>query len=215
MTEIEHRQTFTRDDGTEVPRPKRRPRINQRYNQLLTGELKIEDLDDEELIRGQMRTKHGDFRGPHPSIIPWTMHKAAMDAFGQRMERHLIEEIPNILDAMVAIANGSDVTGLRDPKARVAAGTYLLDRILGKTPDKQETQVTVTSRWEEAAAGGRLFVDVDPDTPVLLPSLPHEDGDVVEADVVEPTSSQGEPEVTPTPERPPARPRRKVTGVKL
>src|SRR5688572_216862 len=93
--------------------------MSDRYARLLSGELKIEDLDDEEIIKGRLRAEDGSFRGAPPKLIPYSLHQALKKSMTDRMERKMIESLPEVIDALVRIATaGAGV----DPKARVAAG---------------------------------------------------------------------------------------------
>jgi len=167
----EGRQTF-RPDGRPRPRRKSNARVPDRYQQLIDGVITIDDLDEEEIIRGQLRDQNGHFSGHPPRAIPWTLHDALRATMEKRMQRKLMSSLPEVLDSLVRTARYD-----RSGAARVAAAQLILDRTLGKVPDKAEITTTVTAKWEDAAKGGRIFVDLD--------------ADVVDADVVEP-----EPEAT-------------------
>ena len=144
------------------PRPKRQARLNPRYQKLLDGDLTLDDLDEEELFRGQLRGADGSFRGAPPAVIPWMMHAEAMAAVGKRVERIGANNIEDILASMVRIATGDSI--FADARAQVDAQKYLLDRLMGKPVERQVTETTITAKWEQAFEdGGGLLVDVDPD----------------------------------------------------
>lgn len=158
------------------PRPQRKkfpPRLSKRYMALLDGTLSLEDLDDEELFRGQLRSSRGVFDGTAPQVIPWVMHHEAMEAVSKRLERALANNIQEILESMVEIAVGSVEAG---GEARVKAQTYLLDRIMGKPVERSEMTVTHKAKWEEALADGEIIVDID---------------DIVDAEIVEQPAIEG------------------------
>jgi hypothetical protein len=174
VEEAQRKQRFMRDGR---PRPERRhkkPTLTPRYIALLDGSLKLEDLDDEELFRGQLRSSDGLFRGPHPQVIPWVMHREAMEGVSQRLERSLAGNIQEILDSMVNIATGTEEAG---GEARVKAQTYLLDRIMGKPVERSEMTITHRAKWEEALEGGEIIVDIE--------------DDIVDAEVVEQPAIEG------------------------
>lgn len=159
------------------PRPERRHKravLSKRYQMILDGDLALEDLDDEELFRGQLRDHRGMFGGSTPAIIPWSMHHEAMEAIGKRLERALAGNIQEILDSMVEIAMNPDAAG---GEARVKAQTYLLDRILGKPVERKEMTVTHRAKWEEALEGGEIVVDIEED--------------IVDGEIVEPPAIEG------------------------
>jgi hypothetical protein len=185
---------------------KRRPRLRQakvprRYQDLIDGVISIEDLDDEEIMRGQLRNSDGTFRGPHPQAIPWSMHEALRNAMSKQMERKLAVALPQMVDSLIRIANNPRAGA----EARVKAISLAMDRALGKVVEKQEINQTTTMRWEEAASSGRIFVDLDPEEP----ESSEDSGDIVDADLVEETYL---PEVPIVQEKRRPRPR---TGVSL
>lgn len=197
------RQTFL-SDGRPRPRPKKRSRIPERYQQLVDGTITIDDLDDEEITRGMLRNRNGTFSGSPPAVIPWVMHSALKDAMARRTERQLIAKMPALTDALIGIATNKFASA----DARVKAIGMAMDRALGKVVDKQEIAHTVTAKWEEAAASGRLFVDLDPE---------HGEEPVFDVDFtdVEPDPDPEQPaievSVTPTPGARRPRPRSGVT----
>jgi hypothetical protein len=231
------------------PRPKRRPpaqgesepetrparvyptrhmhSLTDRYEQLLDGRLTVDDLDDEEIIRGRLRNAHGDFRGSPPQLVPYTLHRALQDVLASRVERRIASSLPEIIDAMVEVGKGTSNSRVTALPAQVQAATWLIERVIGKTPDKKIVEQTVTARWEEAAMEGRLFVDVDTIDQPALPGA--DDTEPVDAEIVldvdlgpegeipaGPMSIPDSPriEATPTESRPKARPRPK-TGIRL
>lgn len=184
MTETEVRQLH--------PRRRRNAKVTDRYQQLIDGVLTVDDLDDEEIVRGMLRNADGSFHGRPPRVIPWVMHAALREAMNKRMERKLLEALPQALDSLIAIANNKYASA----DARVKAIAQITDRALGKVPDKAEIHTTITAKWEEAMAGGRLVIDLEPE-PEMVEEV------VVEAEVVE-------PQITVRP-----RPKRKQSGVRI
>ena len=194
----EGRQTFSEGGERRRPRRKSNARVPDRYQQLIDGVISIDDLDEEEIIRGQLRDANGNFSGTPPRAIPWTLHDALRHTMEQRMQRRMMASLPEVLDSLVRTAKFD-----RSGAARVAAAQLILDRTLGKVPDKAEVKHTVTAKWEDAAKGGRIFVDLA--------------ADVVDAEVVEdatppPLPHRDQVEIEATPRTPPtARPRTGVT----
>ena len=159
-------ETFTTSDGREIKRPrKKQAKVPLRYQQLIDGVINIEDLDEEELFRGQLRDSRGVIRGAPPKAIPWAMHKAYVDHVGQRLERTIIGSMEEIVEGLISIATGGRRTGdygdtgiAMDVRAK--AQMYLLDRILGKPTERQQVDVQLHAKWEQAFEGGSLVVDV-------------------------------------------------------
>lgn len=149
---------------------KRRAKVPERYQQLIDGVITVDDLDDDEIARGQLRDTNGNFTGSAPKAIPWVMHDALRASMERRIQRQLMSKMTEVTDALLQIATYEGY----GTEARVKAMALIFDRALGKVPDKSESKVTITAKWEDAAAGGRLFIDLD-----------EPQGDVVDAEVVE------------------------------
>lgn len=170
MSADEGRQTFVTSEGREIvrPRKKRNNRLTDRYQALLDGRLDIAELDEEELFKGMLRDTQGHLRGNHPAAIPWVMHKAYVDHVGKSLEATLIKSMPDILQSLIAIATGGGDDDRYDSgiamDVRAKAAMYLTDRIMGRPTMKQEVDVQVHAKWEQAMEGGSLVVDLpDPD----------------------------------------------------
>lgn len=140
---------------TQVYAGKRLP-PNSRWAQLIDGRLKIEDLDDEELARGELRNSAGRFTGRQPTWIP--------KQFVQAMQRQIISRAAerwhsNLLQAQAQlIALGMDPKV--DSAVRYRALTYVIERSMGKIPDKIEMSATIKP-YEELLEGVTVVRDVD------------------------------------------------------
>ena len=161
--------------------------ITDRYEALLNGQLTIDDLDEEEIIRGKLRNKNGTFTGAPPRLIPRSLHTALQELWAERVERQIIEQLPSLVESMLLVAKGKSTTKVGALDAQVKATIFLIERAIGKTVDRQRIETTITAKWEEAATAGRLFVDIEtPADPapaeIEAPSL---EVDIVEAELVE------------------------------
>jgi hypothetical protein len=107
---------------------------SKRVQDLLDGTLSVEELDDEELARGYPRAEDGSFRG-RPAVIPTAVHQRVQrDLFaraGEKLKTNLIDAA----DTMAKIAVNPDL----DPKVRMDAAKWLIERLMGKTPDVSVT----------------------------------------------------------------------------
>ena len=125
--------TFTARGLVSVP-----PRIQQ----LLDGTLDISELDDEELARGYPRAADGSFRNP-PIVIPRSIHNRMMRELFQRSGDHLKANLRNAVEVMTNIANNEQ----NDPNVRLKAAQWVVERVMGKTPD---VSVTVDEKKYQA-----------------------------------------------------------------
>lgn len=150
-----------RKQGKNPTRPKKggkrpRMRISETTASVLeTGDLS--DWDDEELRRGQKRDKRGKWSGRPPRLIPKALHdelvRRTLDAAAEEMRSNLVSAV----EALTKIAKDTEV----EPKDRLKAITTIMDRVMGKAPDKIEVSATIKP-WEEALQGG-VVRDIEDD----------------------------------------------------
>ena len=107
-------------------------RVRGRYAQLLNGQLKVEDLDDEEVAQGRLKAADGTFRGRPPVVVPaelvQAMRREWLSRAEDKLRRALLEKG---IGTLVELA-GSDRI---DPAVRLRAATTLMERVMGKVPD--------------------------------------------------------------------------------
>ena len=116
------------DDDTYV-------RVTGRYAMLLQGIIKIEDLDDDELARGQLKDKNGYFSGRPPKMIPGEMVQAMRREWISRAEAKLREALMDHgIGTLVEIAKNKQM----DEGVRLRAAERIIERTMGKVPDKIE-----------------------------------------------------------------------------
>lgn len=124
-------------------RRRRTSRASDRMQMLIDGEIKIEDLDDEELRRGQLRSKDGDFRGRPPQLIPRTFHEAIVRELIERGNAKLRDN----LEASLSVITQMAMNPKTPARERLAAAQYVVERTMGKIPEKQIVQAQV-AKWE-------------------------------------------------------------------
>jgi hypothetical protein len=101
---------------------------------LLDGTLDIGELDEEELARGYPRAADGSFRNP-PVVIPRAIHARMMRELFERANLKLRENLTEATSTMTSIMNNADL----DPKVRMDAAKWVVERLMGKTPDVNVT----------------------------------------------------------------------------
>lgn len=139
----------------------KKPREKSRYQQLMDGELTVDDLDDEEIMNGKCKDKDGHFRGRPPKTFPRALHDALHKEYQKRMQEKLNDY------GELAISTLADVASSRmaAAPARVRAAEVLLERTMGKVPDKIFSEVSIKP-FEEGIEG--LLVDVEDDNVVPI-----------------------------------------------
>lgn len=102
-----------------------------RWQQLLAGHISVEDLDDEELSRGQCRMKNGKFSKAQPKMIPKALHDRMAKQLIVRAQEKFQQGLFGAIDALNEIASGTAY----EPADRIKAAGMVIDRVMGKTPD--------------------------------------------------------------------------------
>lgn len=138
----------TRKTKPKYPRPKYSPRMEA----LISGELPITDLDEEEIMRGQLRSKDGTFRGRAHDMVPRQFYDALKAEQMRLWQMKVDAQFQPALDALLGLVTGSKVSH----DAKYKAAVFLMERAGGKTPDKVEVKATL-KKWEEGIEG--LFYD--------------------------------------------------------
>ena len=126
------------------------PKAKERWASLLAGDLKVEDLDDEEIRRMRVRGADGGFAGRRPNL-PTHIAQAMTNEAIRRAQEKFRNAAPRAVEQLIEIANDPDVK----PGDRIRALTLVLERSLGKVPD--------TVRVEAADAWGKMLREASPD----------------------------------------------------
>jgi hypothetical protein len=116
-----------------------------RMQAFLNGEITVEDLDSEELRKGQFRDRNGGFQGRPPMLIPREFHEAIVREMIDRGEATLRSH----MDAAIEVIAKMAMNPKTPARERLAAAQYVLERTAGKIPDKQIVQASV-ARWQSA-----------------------------------------------------------------
>lgn len=115
---------------------------NQRTTELLRGMITVEDLDEEELAMGMCKNDDGEFPLKAPSIVPKAIYDAMRLQLYSRVNMKLHSSLSDAVDNIVEIMNNPG----NEPQVRLKAATYVLERILGKTPDRVD--VRLDAPWQ-------------------------------------------------------------------
>jgi hypothetical protein len=131
-------------DTPDVERRKR-ARVSQRMQLLMDGTIKVEDLDDEEIIRGQLRDRNGRFTGTKAALIPRAMHDEMMRRVLTRGQEKMRDDYFSAVDTISTIMKDTQV----EPAIRLRAADMIITRVAGKPVEKVELSVEVKP-WEKA-----------------------------------------------------------------
>jgi hypothetical protein len=129
-----------------------------------TGELAVEDLDDEELRRGQFRNRNGNFSGGRSDVIP----RAMLNEWHRRVRQGAVDVLAKdtiaMVEALTSIATNPEVA----TADRLNAIKYGLDRVLGKAVERVDVQVS-EKPWETLLKPGGIFRRIPDEDPVKVP----------------------------------------------
>jgi hypothetical protein len=156
-----------------------------RWRQLVDGDITVDDLDDEELMKGKVRSRNGTFQGTDPVMIPKKMHDALVRRILSRGAEKIRADFFDAIDVIGSIARDESV----DPAIRLKAATTVLERVAGRTPEKVELSMEVKP-WERAMDGiYRVIPPEAVDAPATKAEVVYEDQDpdIVDAEVVSET----------------------------
>lgn len=140
---------------------RQRATLSPRWQMFADGELTWADLDDEEVMRGQLRSSAGDFRGRPPAALPAIFVKE----LAAEQRRRFNDQIPELVQ--VAMETMREVMQRRNPLpgdgARIAAAKYMIDRYAGKTPENVSVKAEVTNKLEQNIDAALVYDEEEDD----------------------------------------------------
>ncbi len=129
--------------------------LGQTNTLILLGEEKLDGWTTEELMMGRRKDRNGKLRGQHPKVVPKIVHdelvKRTLDAAAEKLRSNLSEAV----DVLTEIVGDESV----DPKERLKAVSMVMDRVMGKSPDR--IKVEGGSRWKNALNASIVATDED------------------------------------------------------
>jgi hypothetical protein len=127
-------------------------RLHGRYADLAAGRISVDDLDDEELARCQLKDINGHFTGKPPKMLPSVLVHDMRRAYLLRAEGRLREALMECgVGVMIEIASDGNL----DPAVRLRAAKEILDRGLGKVSEK----ITIKAEDPLEALFGSILSD--------------------------------------------------------
>lgn len=132
--------------------------VSPRAEALRNKKIRVEDLDDEELQRGQVRDPDGKFRNGPLRQIPREFHDELMRRILARGTEKLEASYLASIELLTDIVEGKSVETVVDNRGvehkipasmtlRSQTARYIIERLAGKTPDKVEVAVSAKP-WE-------------------------------------------------------------------
>jgi hypothetical protein len=128
----------------------------------------IEEWDSEELARGRPRDRNGHFSGPGPKWLTREMHEESMTRFRQVVKDSMNGTTIKAVDVIVSILENDELDDkgklVVPPSTKLAAATFLLEHVVGKPTQRQETDISVKL---QAVLASSII------TPGVLPAFPN------------------------------------------
>jgi hypothetical protein len=133
-------------------------RVQGRYARLLYDDdhpdkLRIEDLDLDELAKGQLKDKNGRFTGRPPKFLPRQIIDAMRNEHYKRVNALLEESLSDMVKVMRDIAKSKN----EDGGTRLKAAIYVYERFMGKTPER----INITNEAKVNDIVEDILFDVD------------------------------------------------------
>lgn len=131
-------------------------RIGKTNTKIITGQEDLSLWSDEELRRGQRKDKHGQWKGRPPKIVPKAIHDELVRRTMEKAVGLMNDNLTEAVQCLIDIVKGSDV----EDKDRIKAASMIIDRVMGRTPEKVELSATVKP-WQQAVQGGIVRAPLD------------------------------------------------------
>jgi len=140
--------------------------VPTRYQQYVDGSLTAADLTLDELTRGKLMDRNGNFSGQYPAIMPSGLQSAMIRELQKRMNdrfrNHAFDAIDKIVEVMET-GEGEQVSQFQKRgTGQFKAAQYIVERIIGKIPNEMNINQNTTV-WEGVQESQGLFVDVEVD----------------------------------------------------
>lgn len=126
----------------------------------------LSDWDDEELEQGRRRDKNGNFSGRPPKVVPRAVAAEYFYRQTQRAELKLAGSAEVFAKRLADLASDASV----DPKVRLQAITWGLEKLLGKAPASVQVSADVRHRsapWEQVLQDAIVVVGTEADEDVI------------------------------------------------
>lgn len=112
-------------------------RVGKTNSAILSGETDLSVWSEEELLRGQRRDRNGRWSGRPPKVVPTAVHHELVRRKMSRAHELLCHNVVAATEVLVDLAADPAV----ESAVRLKAATTILDRVLGKAPERVELAV--------------------------------------------------------------------------
>jgi len=138
-----HRSGYCQSHGgklhpLDMPAPVTRdPSTMNRSELLKYGYITVDDLDDEELIKGQCRNRNGWFSSNKNAQIPKVVYDKMVSRLFDRAQEKMRENLLAAIDTLTEISKGDAF----EASDRINASKFIYERVMGKATEKIDLTV--------------------------------------------------------------------------
>lgn len=152
-----------REEGTLRGDERAFVRVGASASMVLAGEDDLSEWSDEELKRGmrcvQAGPRKGRFIGKPPVVVPKKLHDELVRRTLSKANMLMLENSERAVQVLVAIVDDETI----DAKDRLVAVRMILDRVMGKAPERIDFSVSGDPEWLQALRGGIVSVENEAD----------------------------------------------------
>lgn len=152
-----------RKDGTAVMK------VTSRTVDAINDPDSIHDWDDDELEKGYRKASNGKFVGRPPRVVPTECHRELARRLISKATMIMTTDLPLAFECLHKVMASESA----EDKDKIAAARLIIERCMGKVPDRVAVQMD-TPKWTKALEAGIVSVMMD-----------DKDDEVIDAEVVE------------------------------
>lgn len=125
-------------------------RVGKTNLALLNGDEDLSLWSDEELIRGQRRAKNGKWQGRKPKVVPIAVHNELVRRRLSQAGELLCESLVDAVTLLRVVVTDEDA----QYSDRIKAANLIMDRVMGKAPEKVALTLEDEPLWAKAIRAG-------------------------------------------------------------
>src|SRR5438067_1237960 len=92
---------------------------------ILAGEVDLSEWDDDEIMRGQRKSKDGRFHGRPPKVVAQAIHEERHKRFFKRGIELLRTNVADAVGYLIRVVRDESVS----PTDRIKAATFIVERV--------------------------------------------------------------------------------------
>ncbi|MCA1833222.1 MAG: hypothetical protein ABR548_01490 [Actinomycetota bacterium] len=128
---------------------------------ILAGKVDLTEWDDDEIFRGQRRSKDGKFHGRPPQVVAQAVHEERHRRFFMAGIELLKTNVVKAVDYLTRVVNDDSAPH----SDRIKAATFIVERVYGKAPEHVTLDVGGEAPWMKAIMDS--VVDLIPSADVI------------------------------------------------